>query len=129
MPLYYFSFIFFAVLLLVMPTAARAVDIYNQFFGNHPSAAVAGGTLGYLFSTLLPNLIIVAGVLFLFLIVYGGFLLIIYGGQYNPPARVAQSKNMITYGAIGFLLVVSAYFILQIISTLTGINFINAPIF
>jgi hypothetical protein len=35
---------------------------------------------------------------------------------------------MVTYGFIGFLLVVSAYFILQLISTIIGVNFINSPI-
>jgi hypothetical protein len=115
--------------LLLSPPPALAVDLYVQFFGNHPTAAVfAGSSLGWIISALLPNIIIMAGIFFFFLIIYGGFQLIVFGGQNNTPQRVAQSRNMITYGFIGFLLVVSAYFILQLISTVTGINFMNSPV-
>jgi hypothetical protein len=111
-----------------LPALAQ-VDIRNQFFQYHPNAVnFAGSDLGQIASALLPNLIVLAGIIFFFLIVYGGYILIIYGGQYNTPQRVSQSKNMITYGLIGLLLVISAYFILQLITAVTGVNFISAPI-
>ena len=113
---------------LTVPGSAQAVDIRQRFFFQSPGAVWAGDDLGALISGLIINSIIIAGVFFFFLIVYSGFLLISYGGQNNPPARVAQSKAMITYGAIGFLLVVSAYFILQLVSTITGVNFMNADV-
>ncbi len=101
----------------------------DGIFIDHPNArSFSGNDIGQVISALLPNAIIIAGVFFFLLIIYGGFQLIVYGGQNNSPQRVSQSRNMITYGLIGFLLVVSAYFILQIIQYVTGINFINTPI-
>ena len=109
-----------------LPALAQ-VSLRDEFYSHNP-----GGfglvDIGQLTSSILPNLIIFAGVLFLLLIIYSGYLLIIHGGQYNPPAVVAKAKAMITYALIGFLLVVSAYFILQILGVITGVNFINANI-
>ena len=102
-------------------------DIYTQFFQGHPDSKTLGGSLGRFASSLLPNILIVAGILLLFLIIYGGFQLIILGGQFNSPSQVSKSKSMVTYAFIGFLLVVSAYFILQIVSTVTGVDFTNIP--
>jgi len=111
---------------------AQGVDLRSWLFVDHPgvSPALGSGTasIGGIIGLLLPNIIVMAGVYFVALIVYGGYQLIVYGGQYNPAGRVQKAKNSITYGVIGLLLVVSAYFILQIISTIIGINLINAPI-
>jgi hypothetical protein len=106
------------------------VYIRNSFFNGQTniSNAFANNTtasLGGIIGLLLPNIIIVAGVFFLFLIVYGGFTLIAFGGQDIPSARFQKYRNAITYGTLGLLLVISAYFILQILFTVTGINFTN----
>ena len=106
---------------------AQQVDLQQNFFLSNPDAAVYSD-IGILFSFIVPNLIIFAGVFFLLLIIYAGYQLIILGGQFNPPDKVAKAKGMVTNGIIGFLLVISAYFILQIVSTITGVNFMNAPI-
>jgi hypothetical protein len=112
------------------PVLAQSFNIDQQFFNQHANARnFAGNNLGQMASVLLPNFIVLAGMIFFLLIVYGGYILIIYGGQYNAPQRVAQSKNMVTYGLIGLLLVVAAYFILQLITQVTGVNFTNANIF
>lgn len=121
------TFLFFTIA-LVSPPHGSAFDIDTVFFGSHPEATSFSGTsLGQIISALLPNVIVFAGIFCFLLIIYGGFQLIVYGGQFNSPQRVAQSRSMVTYGFIGFLLVVSAYFILQLIGAITGINFINPP--
>jgi hypothetical protein len=84
-------------------------------------------SLGSIVSAVMANAIVIAGVIFFLLIIYGGWQFIIYGGTNNPSARVQKGKNLITWGLIGFLLVFSAYFILQIISYIFGINFMNLP--
>jgi hypothetical protein len=84
-------------------------------------------SLGGIISALMANAIVIAGVIFFLLIIYGGWQFVIYGGTNNPSARVQKGKNLITWGLIGFLLVFSAYFILQIISYVFGINFMNLP--
>jgi hypothetical protein len=106
------------------PSAVQAFNIDDSFFQSHPDAVNFSGTsLGRMISIILPNLIILAGVFLLILIIYAGYQLIVYGGQYNTPQRVSQAKNLATYAFIGFLIVVCAYFILQLISAVTGINF------
>ncbi len=78
-----------------------------------------------LISTLLPNILILAGVIFFGLIIGGGFSMISVAGKEASAQGKAQAA--ITYGIIGFLLVISAYFILQVVGVVTGINFINTP--
>jgi heme/copper-type cytochrome/quinol oxidase subunit 4 len=102
-------------------------SIQQRFFLHNPSQYGFWDT-NTLITVVLKNAIIVAGVLLLLLIIYAGYQLIILGGQYNPPERVARAKALVTYALIGFLLVVSAYFILQIVSTITGVNFMNANV-
>jgi hypothetical protein len=105
------------------------VDLQANLFANQAGAKAPFSTIGGVVSLILPNVIVFAGVFFFALILYGGFQLIILGGQYNlSPDKVTKAKQMTYYAGIGFLLVVSAYFILQIISTVTGINFINSPV-
>lgn len=103
------------------------VNIQTQFFRYNPGHT--GFTdIGSITSIILPNVIVFSGILLFLLLIYAGYLLIVLGGQNNPPAIVAKSKHMITYAFLGFLLVVSAYFILQIINIVTGVNFIDSPI-
>ena len=87
------------------------------------------GKLGAIISALLPNVIILAGIIFFFLILFGGFKLIVGAGQNSSPQDAAKARAALTYGVIGFLLVGASYLILQIISDqLTGDQtLINTP--
>src|SRR3989304_2516570 len=108
---------------LFFPLSASAqVSVSDDFFSTNPGG-FSFNEIGPLISVILPNVIIFAGVLLLLLIIYAGYQLITLGGQSNSPAQVAKSRSMITYALIGFLLVVSAYFILQIIGVATGVNY------
>lgn len=78
---------------------------------------------GILISTLLPNALILAGVIFFLLIIGGGFSLIAGAGKEASAQDKAKAQAAITYGVIGFLLVISAYFILHITTIVTGIDF------
>jgi hypothetical protein len=51
--------------------------------------------------------------------------MIVGAGNEASAQDKAKAKAAFTYSLIGFLLVVSAYFILQIISTVLGIDFIS----
>lgn len=79
---------------------------------------------GDLISLILPNLLIGAGVIFLFLMVGAGFTMISSAGS-GDAKSAAQAKTTVTYSVIGFLLVISAYFILQAIGVITGIDFLK----
>ncbi len=106
------------------------VNINDKFFANSPDAqTIAGGgnaNIGELITSLLPNAIIGAGVIFLFLLIGAGFSMISSSGKDDAKAA-AQAKNTITFSVIGFLLVISAFFILQAIKVIIGIDFLNNP--
>jgi hypothetical protein len=110
-----------------MTSSPLAFNIQNAFFNQAPTLRTPAGTPGGLISLILPNIIMVAGVIFFILILFGGFSMIVSAGKQSSPQEAARAKNALTYGVIGFLLVVTAYFILQIISTVFGINF-DSPI-
>ncbi|MDO8488223.1 MAG: hypothetical protein Q7S31_02815 [bacterium] len=97
-----------------------AVDIQSTF--KSPFTTVGG-----LISSLLPNIMILAGVTFFGLIVGGGFSLIAGAGKDGSAQDKAKAQAAVTYGVVGLLLVVSAFFILQIVGVVTGINFIENP--
>lgn len=90
--------------------------------------SVCNFTPSILISTLLPNILVLAGVIFFALILFGGFGMIVGAGKEANPQSAAKSKAAVTYGLVGFLLVISAFFILQIIETITGVDFINPGI-
>lgn len=106
------------------------VSIANEFYTGQP-AGVRNLTSspGSFISAVLPNIMILAGVIFFGLILIGGFGMVIGAGKESSPQAAAKSKSAVTYGVIGFLLVISAYFILQIVSTLTGVPFLTLPNF
>lgn len=101
-----------------------AVSISTEFFSGQPGAARIN-SVGALVSVLLPNAIIAAGVIFFILMVLGAFGMIVSAGQEANPQLTAKAKAAVTYGFVGFLIVVSAYFILQLVSTATGVNLNN----
>lgn len=81
-----------------------------------------------LISILLPNVLILAGVIFFGLIIAGGWGYLVGAGGEPSAQDKAKAKAALTYGVVGFLLVISAYFILQIIETVTGVKFIQPNI-
>ena len=101
------------------------VDIGANYFANHPGAQKLGTSPGSLISTLLPNIIVIAGVVFFFMVVVSGFNIVVNAGSGNAQ-MIAKHKATFIQALIGFLIVIAAFFILQIVSTVTGIKF-NAP--
>lgn len=94
-----------------------AVDIGQTFFGTSGHFLSQLTDLGHLVSILLNNAIVVAGIILLFLIVIAGFNMVSGGGS---PEKIEQSKAIITYGIIGFIIVVAAFLIIRVIETMTG---------
>lgn len=100
------------------------VNLFDTFFGSNPIRSRAN-TPGGIISTLLPNVLTIAGVVFLFMILFGGISMVIGAGRQSSPQEAAKAKAALTSGIVGFLLVVSAYFILQMISVIFGVDFAN----
>lgn len=99
-----------------------AVDIGAEFgspFGQTKE-------LGDLVSIVLQAAIIIAGVITLFLFIFGGYSIISGAGQ-KSPERAAKGRQAITWAVIGFVLIFAAYWIIQILEAITGTTFLTAP--
>jgi hypothetical protein len=77
--------------------------------------------VGGLVSSLASSAIVIAGIISIILMVGGGIGYIASAGESNPQ-NLAKSKSAITAGIAGFVLVFCAYWIVQAIEILTGVN-------
>jgi hypothetical protein len=77
-----------------------------------------------LVNILLKNSFTVASVILIFLLIYGGITFIMSAGS-GDQKKADQSKNTITSALIGFIVVICAYFIVQIIQTITGVDILK----
>lgn len=91
-----------------------------------------GRTLGNTFpniatlvNSLLKNIITLTGIIFLGLLIFGGLQLIIGAGS-NDSKKTDLGKQAITNAVIGLIVVITAFFIVQVIETVTGVK-ILAP--
>jgi hypothetical protein len=78
-----------------------------------------GATVGKLISNVVQSAIIIAGLIFLFLILNGGFTMIKSSGK-NDPQSYAKAQSMLTSAILGFILVLVAYWIILIIQVILG---------
>ena len=97
-----------------------AVDI-GESFGS-PFGQTYG--LADLVSVILSNAIVVAGIILLFLLIFGGISKIMGAGQDNPE-QAAKGRQAATSAVIGFIIIFAAYWIIQIIETITGLNILK----
>jgi len=88
------------------PSAEGKIDLNND-------------NLGTIIHKFLPHIFVISGLLMLVMIVYGGFQLMISGGD-NEGIREGKAK--ITWGIVGFLIVFSSYFIVQIVQAIFRIT-------
>jgi len=91
-----------------------------------------GGTLGGtyksvspLISALLKNSLVLAGIIFLGLLIFGGVTFIINAGG-GDSKKAVQGQKTITSALIGFAVVFCAYFIIQIIQVITGLHILDS---
>lgn len=81
-------------------------------------------SLGGLISAILPNIYVLAGLILLFFLIFGGLAVILGAGQGNQE-NVEKGKKVLTGTLIGFLVVFASYWIIQILEILTGIEVFN----
>lgn len=82
-------------------------------------------TLGQYVSALLKASILGAAVIAFLLFLGGGMTMISSSGD---PQRQQQGKTAITAGVLGLVLVVSAFWIIELIEILTGLELTNPPL-
>lgn len=95
--------------------------------GGITPAATCNFQPGILITVLLPNALMIAGIIFFVWIMIAGWGILASGGKEANAQEKAKAQASLTYAVIGFLIVVSSFFILQIIEKVTGVNFI-APL-
>ncbi len=101
---------------------AHAVDI-GSIFG----PAKDGGfiTVGSLINVILPNLLTIAGLIAFIAVVYTGIKVISSAGDAKGQE---QSKGAFTAAIIGLMIIFGAYFMIKIVSTITGYDILNPTI-
>ena len=104
-----------------MSNLLAAVNIVTEF---PPAQKFA--TLGSLISILLKNIYVLAGVLLLVLLIFGGFS-IIMGSSQGDPRKAGQGQKAATAAVIGFLVIFASYWIIKLIEFITGVNIFNPP--
>jgi hypothetical protein len=103
-----------------------AVDIGSQTpMGTGRSISQVFPTFSSLVSVIVKNSLTVVGILLLCLLIFGGLMFIIGAGS-SDSKKSAQGKTMVTDALIGFFVVITAYFIVQIVETITGIKILNS---
>lgn len=76
-------------------------------------------TIGDIFSDALKYIYIFAGLGVFIYLIYGGFQLMISGGD---PAAIDEAKGKITNAIIGFIIIFTSYWLIQIIETIFGMT-------
>ncbi|MEA2020227.1 MAG: pilin [Patescibacteria group bacterium] len=102
----------------------------NSFFGQigNPYKGLYGGItqspegMRYFINNLINAVMIIAGLLLFFYLIFGGFQYLTAGG--NEDAIESATKT-IRNAVIGLLIVVGAWFITKIVETLTGVPILS----
>lgn len=81
------------------------------------------GCLPFYLGNIINGLFALSGVAAIILIIISGIRLLLSGGD---PDKVAKAKSSLNYSIIGFLIVLSSFMILRVISFITGAECINA---
>lgn len=99
--------------MLLAQTGNGGVDI-----GKTWSIAQNFPTLASLLSFLIPKVLIFGGVIFFIMIIIAGVGVITGAGSDDAQAQ-EKSKNFLTYAVIGLIIMIGAYWVLQIINVVT----------
>jgi hypothetical protein len=91
-------------------------------FGVNSTGSDAPSQLNTLFTTVFGFLTIVGGLAFLIYFTIGAINWITAGGDQQ---KVDTAKSFMTNGAIGMIVIVSAYAIITIIGTILGVEILN----
>ena len=78
--------------------------------------------IGPLLQTIISWLLVLAGIVALFLIIYAGIRFITSGGEAK---QVESARKILTYAIIGLIIVLSSFFIINFIADFTGVSCIK----
>lgn len=107
----------------------KSVNIGKEWFlkpepGQSIENAPQFQSTGALISIILKNVYIAAGVMLFGLLIFGGISIILGAGG-GDPKKAGQGKNAVVTALAGFLIIFASYWIIQIISFITGVDILN----
>lgn len=100
------------------------VEIGETFLGGSGQNLKNTEGVGVFVSNFFAGAISVAGIILLFLLVGGGIAIIAGAGK-NDPQTVQKGKLAATSALIGFVVVFSAYWIVKLVESITGLDLIG----
>lgn len=103
---------------------AQGINIGNEFLGNSSANLKESSGVSVYVSNILTASISIAGIILLFILIGGGIAMIRGAGK-SDPKTVEQGKQAATSALIGFIVVFSAYWIVRLIETITGLSLIS----
>lgn len=86
------------------------------------AGAFGGNTIGSVINTAIPYVIAAAGIGLLLVIIGGGFTLLT---SFGDPKKMDAGKQQLTNGVIGFVVIVIAYWLVQLAGNILGIQSIG----
>ena len=95
-------------------------NAYAVKIGDYFSPATNFTSLSSLVNVILPTVFLIAGVVFFVMIVYAGIQIIAAGS--NDPEKMKKLRATMTSAIAGLIIIVAAYWIVRIISMVTGVN-------
>jgi hypothetical protein len=85
----------------------------------------SNGGIGFFISIILKYSLMLAGIILLALLLFGGLTFIINAGKADPK-KAGQGQKAITSALIGFAIVFLSYSIIKIIGIITGFDILNS---
>jgi hypothetical protein len=106
--------------LITQSSLLTQVDLKKEYTldGKTPVATYYG-TPAALLKVIVPNMFIAAGLIVFALLVFGGFSIIFSGGETK---KYEEGTKAIMSAGIGFAIVITAYWVIQIIELFTGLK-------
>ena len=85
----------------------------------------SNGGIGFFISIILKYSLMIAGIILLALLLFGGLTFIINAGKADPK-KAGQGQKAVTSALIGFAIILLSYSIIKIIEVITGLNILNS---
>lgn len=103
------------------PAAGGAIDFskLNKAVGLKIGGKTTGITIGDIVTSIVPILFVIAGLILLFYLIWGGFSLMLSKGD---PKAVEAAKGRITNAIIGFVIIFVAYWLVQLLGLVFGVK-------
>lgn len=101
-----------------------AFELHKTFFGDNKVGTYAnpGGGFGALISSILPTVLVISGFILFLYAVFGGFLIISSAGDSK---KTDEGKQALTNAIIGFVVIFTSYWLIQIIEIITGVSILK----